>query len=287
MDGNEPVSEVDAMEQQIASQLEQDLELAMDLDITDASHGPMTRMRKRKREDAGCAGPERAKRVSPSTRQMAPSKTMTQSGEQERSESIVDAGAPRLEVVAVEPTSHCRRTSSKTRRGRWPRKTRSSPTTTKDPKLSSEKVYPGARNPKRRRSLRLSGQSFPENGEATADTDSQPCDTTNEHGESAGPGLPEKGAELTVEIDRGNTHGIPREQVHDMDIEGTTSPAGQNVREPDITGEPPEVGILASLRAVLSSIKTAAFGRSVLKEIDDVMFDIKVEAHDAARRHGN
>jgi hypothetical protein len=72
-----------------------------------------------------------------------------------------------------------------------------------------------------------------------------------------------------------------------MGIEDTASRAGQNVWEPDITGEPPEAGILASLRAVLSSIKTATFGRSVLREIDDVMFDIKVEAHDAARRHGN
>ncbi|EED16473.1 telomere length regulator protein (Rif1), putative [Talaromyces stipitatus ATCC 10500] len=42
--------------------------------------------------------------------------------------------------------------------------------------------------------------------------------------------------------------------------------------------------ILGSLRRVLTGIKNVTFGRNVLKEIDDVMFDIRVEAHEAARR---
>lgn len=43
-------------------------------------------------------------------------------------------------------------------------------------------------------------------------------------------------------------------------------------------GETQGSGILSSLRQVLSNIKSASFGRSVLREIDDLMFDIRVEA---------
>jgi hypothetical protein len=43
-------------------------------------------------------------------------------------------------------------------------------------------------------------------------------------------------------------------------------------------------GILGSLRRVLSDIKNATFGRGFLREMDDVMFDIRVEAHEATRR---
>jgi hypothetical protein len=42
--------------------------------------------------------------------------------------------------------------------------------------------------------------------------------------------------------------------------------------------EPQGGGILSSLRKVLRDIKTASFGRGVLREIDDLMFDIRVEA---------
>lgn len=50
--------------------------------------------------------------------------------------------------------------------------------------------------------------------------------------------------------------------------------------------EASEAGILGSLRRVLSAIRTVTWGRPALREIDDVMFDIRVEAHDANRRHG-
>lgn len=50
----------------------------------------------------------------------------------------------------------------------------------------------------------------------------------------------------------------------------------------EITGE----AIINSLRQVLSNIKKVNLTRSVLREVDDVMFDIRVEAHEAARRYG-
>jgi hypothetical protein len=43
--------------------------------------------------------------------------------------------------------------------------------------------------------------------------------------------------------------------------------------------------ILNSLRNILSDIKKVTFGKGMLREIDDVMFDIRVETHEAARRH--
>jgi hypothetical protein len=50
--------------------------------------------------------------------------------------------------------------------------------------------------------------------------------------------------------------------------------------------ETSEAGILASLRNALGSLRTATLGKSTLREIDDIMFDIRVEAHEAARRYG-
>lgn len=49
------------------------------------------------------------------------------------------------------------------------------------------------------------------------------------------------------------------------------------------TGQPG--GILGSLRKVLTDIRNVTFGRGFLREIDDVMFDIRFQAHEAARRN--
>jgi len=44
-------------------------------------------------------------------------------------------------------------------------------------------------------------------------------------------------------------------------------------------------GILNSLRRILGNIKSTTLSREALREMDDVMFDIRVETHEAARRH--
>ncbi|QGA20322.1 hypothetical protein EYB26_008024 [Talaromyces marneffei] len=51
--------------------------------------------------------------------------------------------------------------------------------------------------------------------------------------------------------------------------------------------EPAQTGssILGSLRKVLTGIQNVTFGRNILREIDDVMFDIRVEAHEVVRRN--
>jgi hypothetical protein len=53
--------------------------------------------------------------------------------------------------------------------------------------------------------------------------------------------------------------------------------------EPDIS----EAGIAQSLRKVLADMKSAELGPSALREVDDLLFNIRVEAHDASRRHNN
>lgn len=53
--------------------------------------------------------------------------------------------------------------------------------------------------------------------------------------------------------------------------------------EPDIT----EAGISLSLRKLLADMKSAKLGPNALREVDDLLFNIRVEAHDASRRHNN
>lgn len=75
------------------------------------------------------------------------------------------------------------------------------------------------------------------------------------------------------------------------DIDEAPRYVSQGVQTDDVmvvepVTEPSQVGssILGSLRKVLTGIRNVTFGRNVLREIDDVMFDIRVEAHEAARR---
>ncbi|PYH36265.1 putative telomere length regulator protein (Rif1) [Aspergillus neoniger CBS 115656] len=62
-------------------------------------------------------------------------------------------------------------------------------------------------------------------------------------------------------------------------VSRTTQTEGQ--KEPEIT----EAGITDSLRKVLSDVKLAKLDRNSLKEIDDLLFDIRVETHEALRRN--
>jgi hypothetical protein len=75
------------------------------------------------------------------------------------------------------------------------------------------------------------------------------------------------------------------------DIDEAPRYVSQGVQTDDVmvvepVTEPSQAGssILGSLRKVLTGIRNVTFGRNVLREIDDVMFDIRVEAHEAARR---
>jgi hypothetical protein len=55
----------------------------------------------------------------------------------------------------------------------------------------------------------------------------------------------------------------------------------------DTDVEPTATSVLASLRRVLASVRGITLGRETLREMDDLMFDIRFEAHSAVRQLGN
>lgn len=61
-----------------------------------------------------------------------------------------------------------------------------------------------------------------------------------------------------------------------------TEPVPPNL-EPDFS----EAGISRSLTKLLAEIKSAKLGPNALREVDDLLFNIRVEAHEASRRHSN
>lgn len=56
---------------------------------------------------------------------------------------------------------------------------------------------------------------------------------------------------------------------------------------PNVESDISEAGISQSLRKLLADMKSAKLGPNALREVDDLLFNIRVEAHDASRRHNN
>lgn len=54
---------------------------------------------------------------------------------------------------------------------------------------------------------------------------------------------------------------------------------------PNPESDPSEAGITKSLRKLLDDMKLASLDPQALREVDDLLFNIRVEAHDASRRH--
>ncbi|OJD17480.1 hypothetical protein AJ78_02453 [Emergomyces pasteurianus Ep9510] len=260
-----PDSFSDDLERQIASQLEQDLELSMDMEVpsrvTQMEQDPsvVTRSMKRKRDDRLSSQRDGAKRVSPDS----------------ASPAAVD-GVIASKYIA----SHRENTPTRTDVSPSTRPSRSS-RRRGNSMLDSEQAInfssstrkslhsPSQRKSKKRRSLRLSGQSAPPEPLAEH-TDQQgarkmcPNSTMIES--------PTADIQMNDQADPANS------EAADL-----TSTADQDGRSGN--AESSGAGILTSLRSVLGSLRSVTFGRPVLREIEDVMFDIKVEAHGAARRH--
>jgi hypothetical protein len=59
----------------------------------------------------------------------------------------------------------------------------------------------------------------------------------------------------------------------------------QTTNLPEEQATPNNLGIIASLQKILDDAKSATLDRSALKQIDDLLFDIRVEAHEALRRN--
>ncbi|KAJ5949075.1 hypothetical protein N7454_000659 [Penicillium verhagenii] len=76
--------------------------------------------------------------------------------------------------------------------------------------------------------------------------------------------------------------------AHPAESAITINTAGAQTQPiPTSTTGTSDAGITGSLKKILDHIKQANFGMGTLREIDDLIFEIRVEAHGAARRHDN
>ncbi|PGH28027.1 hypothetical protein AJ80_00282 [Polytolypa hystricis UAMH7299] len=276
-----PDSFSDDLEQQIASQLEQDLELSIDSSVVwdtsqQSERTASPRSSKRKRGDGDSSRQARAKRVSPNSRSSSTADREPTS--QVSVKKITSRGERSSSGASARPPA-TRRQSSRLRPSR-----NISPAPTADlnipsnDTIDSQPVSPGRL--KRRRSQRLNGPSSPEPAEEIpAETKRQKQNNSKKQNKPR----PREGKDTFTEmVESTNAPNTPTRDSAPKDVPVSDLPPHSSS-----TPESPSAGILSSLRGVLASIKNAAFGRTVLREIDDVMFDIRVEAHDAARRYGD
>ena len=239
-----PDSFSDVLEQQIASQLEQDLELSMDSALAEGdSTTQHARQNKRKRG---------GKFVSNG-----------------REKKATKSNSPDVDISAsVPPDDHIRGTEpSHSDSEAEPKPTR--------PRRSLRSTSQKTSNPPaltRRRSSRLKGEAASDEPEEKEPERAQQSEPTS--GDPAGAVAAE--AEAPRENDPAD--GLPS---------GTAAPTTDPRRvevHPDQRPSTPN-SILSSLRGILGSLKNMSFGRSTLREMDDLMFNIRMEAHDAVKRH--
>ncbi|KAK2745861.1 hypothetical protein FQN57_003474 [Myotisia sp. PD_48] len=270
-----PDSTVDPLEQQIASQLEQDLELSMDLSIqginttsqasnsSQGSNEPASKTRKRKRNGRKATqnAPNKKRtiliEIPEITQEIEPSK-----------DSAFDT--PNLPSPADDPPIP-RLTRTGRKRGRG-----SQTTELEDPREKPMSEGPAT---KKRRSPRFRGQSGEKDiaeGFSNAAASTPPS---------------EEGLQTFIGVSMADMPQLkagfgdgPAAQPEGLEAEKQLqSPIRVATSEPE---EPRSsaASILDSLRAILGSIRNVSFGRSTLREIDDVMFDIRVEAHNALKK---
>ncbi|OJJ71149.1 hypothetical protein ASPBRDRAFT_30889 [Aspergillus brasiliensis CBS 101740] len=352
----------DDMETQVASQLEQDLELAVDLDETASTEHAVTaseqgasKKRKREAEQSTPSGKER-RRSSRLTK--TPSVADVEGSRAIRSKRPMTVSQD-VESSPAESAPKRRKTDSK-----------SDTTTTSKPaeqaastESGKSKIQETQDSSQKRRSSRLSGQvapAIPEESplpkksprssrsrksakdkakdsiqEEPQSTEAEPQQETPAKDVVDQPVKDEKKSKITVEdkpteqlpesdssvqsttetqIDKPTDEPVPEtqqtapEDVQMEDAPTVTEPSPEkkapseeedlekkekrtravtrttqteSQKEREIT----EAGITDSLRKVLSDVKLAKLDRHSLKEIDDLLFDIRVETHEALRRN--
>ncbi|OOQ89164.1 hypothetical protein PEBR_10882 [Penicillium brasilianum] len=124
----------------------------------------------------------------------------------------------------------------------------------------------------------VESQTAPSSTEAT---DSQMTDVNP----STAPVSQGKNIQQNMDVDMVSENpstSVPGPVLDVATAEIQTEPVPPTV-EPDIS----EAGISRSLRKLLDDMKSAKLGPNALREVDDLLFNIRVEAHDASRRHNN
>ncbi|EEP77638.1 predicted protein [Uncinocarpus reesii 1704] len=258
-----PDSFSDLLEQQIASQLEQDLELSIDLDYTQNKQTPRpasTGSKKRKRGNVDSTPKERGKRA---TRNSIASMDSSRVASPERMKFVDPRDkVPMRESPSLIHYGESPESQPNDRRLRRPSEPKSQSRSTKASVSSSQACA-------QRRSQRLRGKLPAEEMDTACDSKSV------ENADDVSKGEHDTTAQHTELNDCGEAHESQRDTIATGDVYNKYGP------------EPFNESILGSLRSVLESIRGVSFDRSLLREIDDVMFDIKVEAHEAVKRHTN
>lgn len=250
-----PDSFGDVLQQQIASQLEQDLELSMDNALAEGeSTTRPVRQGKRKRGAMDLAH-GREKRTT----------TKTNSPIAEISVSKLSS-SPDVELQSFD--SDDEESSKRAKPRRSPRKAKQTePATTLTPPAL-----------KRRRSLRLRGEPVFDNAEDKVPEEAQESERNfRDSNASLAPGSDAPRASSPLEdrpTEDASSSNVTREHAAPQNTE-----VGGEERPSSPTS------IMSSLRNILGSIKNMSFGKSTLREMDDVMFNIRMEAHDAVKRH--
>ncbi|KAL1959683.1 hypothetical protein VTO42DRAFT_1269 [Malbranchea cinnamomea] len=250
----------DELEQQIASQLEQDLELAMDLALeSDTTAKPAVRQGKRKRGANGREKKVATKKTSVFDVESAHSNRLSKSPISDQCASHnADGAAPK------------RAGSRRSARSISPKQGKGSGVAPPKPALA------------RRRSLRLRGEPASESVDEKGLEDSHRPARNDEDGNLAA---------AAATTDEGMVRADSRlKDSRLVDGEATAGNAPPSQSSEAENGEKSLTSpsaILSSLRNVLDSLKNVSFGKSTLRELDDLMFDIKMEAHNAMRRHSS
>ncbi|KAJ5173012.1 hypothetical protein N7492_005605 [Penicillium capsulatum] len=332
-------SSSEELETQIASQLEQDLELAVDFgdasqdkQMGDATPMPVSRKRKREEEDTHSTNAKEKRR---STR-LSSAKDMVPAHDDQntnQSQDVVVPGASEDTPVANTSSTAPRRTTRSSQRkdeqaeiaqpilepsNATPQASKrqlSRPTSKRSRKSihlddlavssaavetpSSEKSARSTRS-RNTRSSQHAAQSQLSQGEAP-----QPDSSTTKTE------LPQAGNYDSEIIPDSVT--LPGHMVHDASLISTEEAYSQptetasaiipsiqpelaaTVATAGIQTDPPAIpepdisegGIKQSLHRILRDMKSAILGPAALREVDDLLFNIRVEAHDASRRHNH
>ncbi|EFR05363.1 hypothetical protein MGYG_08374 [Nannizzia gypsea CBS 118893] len=247
-----PDSFNDPLQEQIASQLEQDLELSMDLSV------PEDKPSKTKNK----LGSRRRKRNGGSSSKKPPQAPTIEIAIESRAAAPPQTIADTTLLTTENPSTSQRRSGRK----------RSSPSleeeTSQESHEGAESSRPGPK--KKRRSLRLRGR-----GTAHEELESKTDDVVEPERErsEAAASLPGRQTKTEGQVEGEEAQVEPERQQ-------TPSPSESQAREQASPGS----SILQSLKSILGSLRNVSFGRSTLKELDDVMFDIKLEAHNAFKR---
>lgn len=118
-------------------------------------------------------------------------------------------------------------------------------------------------------------------------------------GEPAMPSIVPEDATDSQMTDMDLSNAAPTEKIMDMQVDPvpyqipapvleqvtTTAEVQTDPIPPNPEPDTSETGITNSLKKLLDDMRLATLGPQALREVDDLLFNIRVEAHDASRRH--